>query len=36
MLYTGILGLEDLCGDFLVAAVDVAWDACGDESTVFG
>jgi hypothetical protein len=36
MLYTGILGFENLCGNFLVAAVDVAWNACGDESTIFG
>ena len=36
VLYAGIFGFKNLCVEFLVAAVDVSGDACGDESAVFG
>ena len=36
VLHTFVFGFENLCGNFLVTTNDVAGNACGDESTVFG
>jgi hypothetical protein len=36
VLHALVFGIEDVCGDFLVAAYDVAGYSSGNEATVFG